>query len=42
MKFRGGALVGRTANRELRLCGAIMTPGGHIGPHCHQGDPTIV
>jgi quercetin dioxygenase-like cupin family protein len=30
------------ANRELRLSRAIVAPGGHIGLHSHQGDPTIV
>ena len=30
------------ANRELRLSRAIVMPGGHIGRHSHQGDPTIV
>ena len=29
-------------NRELRLSRAIIAPGGHIGLHSHQGDPTIV
>jgi quercetin dioxygenase-like cupin family protein len=29
-------------NRELRLSRAIVSPGGHIGLHSHQGDPTIV
>src|SRR5262249_20937356 len=28
--------------RELRLSRAVVTPGGHIGLHSHQGDPTIV
>ena len=30
------------ANRELRLSRAVIAPGGHIGLHSHQGDPTIV
>jgi len=30
------------ANRELRLSRAVVAPGGHIGLHSHQGDPTIV
>jgi quercetin dioxygenase-like cupin family protein len=30
------------ANRELRLSRAVVAPGGHIGWHSHQGDPTIV
>jgi len=29
-------------NRELRLSRAAISPGGHIGLHSHQGDPTIV
>jgi quercetin dioxygenase-like cupin family protein len=29
-------------NRELRLSRAVIEPGGHIGLHSHQGDPTIV
>jgi len=29
-------------NRELRLSRAVIAPGGHIGLHSHQGDPTIV
>ncbi len=29
-------------NRELRVSRAIIAPGGHIGLHSHQGDPTIV
>jgi quercetin dioxygenase-like cupin family protein len=29
-------------NRELRVSRAIVTPGGHVGLHNHQGDPTIV
>jgi quercetin dioxygenase-like cupin family protein len=29
-------------NRELRLSRATIAPGGHIGLHSHQGDPTIV
>jgi quercetin dioxygenase-like cupin family protein len=28
--------------RELRLSRAIVSPGGHIGLHSHQGDPTLV
>jgi hypothetical protein len=27
-------------NRELRLSRAVVSPGGHIGLHSHQGDPT--
>ena len=29
-------------NRELWLSRAVVSPGGHIGLHSHQGDPTIV
>ena len=29
-------------NRDLRLSLAVVEPGGHIGLHSHQGDPTIV
>jgi quercetin dioxygenase-like cupin family protein len=29
-------------NRELRLSRVVVLPGGHIGLHSHQGDPTIV
>ena len=29
-------------DRELRLSRAVVEPGGHIGLHSHQGDPTIV
>lgn len=29
-------------NRELRVSRATVSPGGHIGLHSHQGDPTIV
>jgi quercetin dioxygenase-like cupin family protein len=29
-------------NRDLRVTRAIVAPGGHIGLHSHQGDPTIV
>ena len=29
-------------NRELRLTRAVIEPGGHVGLHSHQGDPTIV
>jgi len=29
-------------NRELRVSRAVIAPGGHIGLHTHQGDPTIV
>lgn len=29
-------------NRELRLSRVGIAPGGHIGLHSHEGDPTIV
>jgi quercetin dioxygenase-like cupin family protein len=29
-------------DRELRVSRATLAPGGHIGLHSHQGDPTIV
>src|SRR5437763_2974637 len=29
-------------NRELRLSRATIAPGGYVGLHSHQGDPTIV
>jgi quercetin dioxygenase-like cupin family protein len=29
-------------NRELRLSRAVIAPGGHVGLHSHQGDPSIV
>ena len=29
-------------DRELRLSRASVAPGGHIGLHSHQGDPSIV
>jgi len=29
-------------NRELRVSRATVEPGGHIGLHSHEGDPTIV
>ena len=34
--------IDSVANRELRLSRAVVAPGGHIGWHGHQGDPTIV
>jgi quercetin dioxygenase-like cupin family protein len=34
--------VDSVENRELRVSRAIVAPGGHIGLHSHQGDPTIV
>ena len=34
--------IDSVANRELRLSRAVVAPGGHIGLHSHQGDPTIV
>jgi quercetin dioxygenase-like cupin family protein len=29
-------------NRQLRVSRTTIAPGGHIGLHSHQGDPTIV
>jgi quercetin dioxygenase-like cupin family protein len=29
-------------DRELRFSRAVIEPGGHVGLHSHQGDPTIV
>jgi quercetin dioxygenase-like cupin family protein len=29
-------------DRQLRLSRAVIAPGGHVGLHSHQGDPTIV
>jgi hypothetical protein len=29
-------------NHELRVSRATVAPGGHIGLHSHQSDPTIV
>lgn len=29
-------------NRELRVSRATVEPGGHVGLHSHEGDPTIV
>ena len=34
--------IDSVAGRELRLSRAVVSPGGHIGVHSHQGDPTIV
>jgi len=34
--------IDSVAGRELRLSRAVVAPGGHIGLHSHQGDPTIV
>jgi quercetin dioxygenase-like cupin family protein len=34
--------IDTVTNRELRLSRAVIAPGGHIGLHSHQGDPTIV
>lgn len=34
--------IDSVAGRELRLSRATIAPGGHIGLHSHQGDPTIV
>jgi quercetin dioxygenase-like cupin family protein len=34
--------IDSVTNRELRLSRAVVAPGGHVGLHSHQGDPTIV
>ncbi len=34
--------IDNVQNRELRLSRAVIEPGGHVGLHSHQGDPTIV
>jgi quercetin dioxygenase-like cupin family protein len=34
--------IDSVAGRELRLRRGVVMPGGHIGLHSHQGDPTIV
>jgi quercetin dioxygenase-like cupin family protein len=34
--------IDSVAARELRLSRAVVAPGGHVGLHNHQGDPTIV
>jgi quercetin dioxygenase-like cupin family protein len=34
--------IASVQNRELRLSRAVGSPGGHVGLHSHQGDPTIV
>ena len=34
--------VDSVENRELRVSRATVAPGGHIGLHSHQDDPTIV
>ena len=34
--------IDSVAGRELRLSRAVVMPGGHIGLHSHQGDPSIV
>jgi quercetin dioxygenase-like cupin family protein len=36
------AEVDTVKDRELRLSRATIAPGGHVGLHSHQGDPTIV
>jgi quercetin dioxygenase-like cupin family protein len=35
-------VIDSVQHRELRLSRAVISPGGHIGLHSHQGDPTIV
>lgn len=34
--------IATVRDRELRLSRAVIAPGGHVGLHSHQGDPTIV
>jgi quercetin dioxygenase-like cupin family protein len=34
--------IDQVENREFRVSRATLAPGGHIGLHSHQGDPTIV
>ena len=34
--------IDSVTNRELRLGRTVVAPGGHVGLHSHQGDPTIV
>ena len=34
--------IDNVEDRELRVSRATVAPGGHIGLHSHQGDPTIV
>jgi len=34
--------VGTLGERELRLSQVTVAPGGHIGPHSHIDDPTVV
>jgi quercetin dioxygenase-like cupin family protein len=34
--------VDSVQDRELRLSRTTIAPGGHVGLHTHQGDPTIV
>jgi len=34
--------VGTLGERELRLSHVTVAPGGHIGPHSHIDDPTVV
>src|SRR5262249_51247080 len=37
-----GREIDSVQNRELRISQAVIEPGGHVGLHSHQGDPTIV
>ena len=34
--------INTVGDRELRLSRAVIAPGGHVGLHSHQGDPSIV
>jgi quercetin dioxygenase-like cupin family protein len=34
--------IATVRDRELRLSRAVIAPGGHVGLHSHQGDPSIV
>jgi quercetin dioxygenase-like cupin family protein len=34
--------IATVRDRDLRLSRAVIAPGGHVGLHSHQGDPTIV
>ena len=37
-----GKAIGAANDRELRLSQATVAPGGHIGLHSHEDDPTVV
>ena len=34
--------IAGVGDRQLRLSRAVIAPGGHVGLHSHQGDPSIV